>query len=685
MDGLPPVPQPQFDSHSQGGAPPAPGAVPQAPSHSAPVGRPSADPDRQSERAETSAAVSRLMKTLPRQATDYKIAIFRLRGRTGRHAEPRPCTTILISDLEEAAESGYDSDSYIQETLDEKVGSGRYLCVPQDAHGTKVKKAASWEVTVGEEDDEMRDGWGDEEDTEVFPGGVPGMQGGFPFPGAQQAPNNPYGPPNNPYGSPPPPPPGGGDTPPGMLSEVRAILDSQRSTEGGGMSSMIAMMMQQQQSQSEQQRLHEERMREERERRESERRDEERRWREEERQREERREQREQQARNERLQLLATLAPAVMPLLQKMMDKPKDEITPILLTKLVDGDKGRDHLHEIMQVMGESTRQQLLSSSEMSRQQMQQMGEMNKMSMQHVLKLAQDTMAAEREIQSSEDDDPMGKFTKVVKMIGPMLAGMQGGGGQPQQGYQSQPAQQQQPARQQVAHAPSQQERAGESLQREGKQPPPPLPDRNTNPDVTDEQWIHASLDTVRRLETGEIPAVERPTALAWCAQNLPRPMLEAIAKDDQDTIMELAGPVVFSDANLQEWLSEELHQRFLQGAIADIKKLLVHGASEQLVQQMASEQEQYHEFKAQAQGSETEEGDPSDEAESVDDAEEGPTDEDDSSGILSQDDSDHYQQAVPEGFYGSEEGDEASEVADAEPVKRSPKTPPPAADAEDS
>lgn len=549
----------------------------QQPQNQNPVGRPAADPERQAERLEQSATVSRMLKNLPKAATDPRIAVYKLKGRFGRHAEPRAVLNILMSDVEDAAENDVSPEDYIQERIESDLDPGRYLCVPQDNHGNRIKKAAQWEVSTmnGRSFDDEEEEPGNDDET-VIPGmgSIPGMD----MPG--------YGYPS-PYGQRPPPTPNiypDSDA----VDQLRDIMREQRTKEDSSSNMMMVMMQQQQ--------MNEARLREERELRERERREEERKWREDQRLAEERREERERSARNDRLQLLATIAPVFAPLLQKLMDGKEDKITPLLLTKLMESDNNRNSATEMISMMSEASKQQVLLQGEMSRQNMSQQSEANKMMMQHVLTMAQDTIKAQRSLEDSDGDDPLSKFGKVISTIAPMLQGAQSYSGAPA-GYQQQQQQQQQP---QLPQQPPAQQPQQPPAERSTIQPP--QRQQPAQADIPDEQYIYGALDTIRRLETGDIPAEKRPDALAWCAQNLPQEVQQAVLSDDEETVLARSASIVMGDANLKAWISDEddgeLHQAFLRGCLNDIKQILSGHLTEERAAEMVREQKNYQEQK---------------------------------------------------------------------------------------
>jgi len=383
-----------------------------------PVGRPSSDPDRDEARASEKATISKFIQALPKAATDQRVAVYRLKGRRGTRHDNRPIAKILLTDLEEARSSGTDPEDYILDTLSERFGDQqmRVLCVPQDSHGKRLTKLASWEMNLNlDEDDDMDEEFENEED--FMPGFDPMAQ--------QQFYQN----------MPPPAPPGNDDT---ALREAKGLLANQREAEQSHTAMMMAMMQQQSQVQQQSSNMMMQLLmtqQQDRERQAERQREEERRYNDERRKEEQHRaeeRQREEQRRSEsRLQLIATMVPAAMPMLQKIMDGKEDKIMPILLAKLMEKSDDNSSMGQMFNMLTEAQRQQVINQGEMMRQQMSQQGEMSQSMINHVLSMAMKSVEAQRQLETNKDDGPMDTFMNVIQGIAPLLQGAQGQGSGP--------------------------------------------------------------------------------------------------------------------------------------------------------------------------------------------------------------------------------------------------------------
>jgi hypothetical protein len=587
MDGLPPPPPPGFGGAAT--APPPPGYAPygaQAQPPQRPVGRPSGDPDRDEARLAEKATLAKFVSALPKTATDYRVAVYRLKGRRGNRHDARPIAKILLSDLEEAKQQGVEPEDFIAEALTQKFGDQpmRVLCVPQDSHGKRVAKLAEWEMTLNAEEDEDMD-YDDEDGDDIIYEDDPRFPPQpFAGPGGYQ-----------PFVAPPPPAPVA--TEGVVLKEAKGLMERQREAEQSHTALLVGMMQNQaQQQQQSSQMLLQILMQQQqdRERQAEERRREEQRLAEERRRDEERRaeERRAEEARrsSERMQLFATMAPAALPLLQRMMEGKEDKITPLLLTKLFDSDNNRTGMAEMVGLMAEASKQQVMMQSELAKQNMSQQTESSKLLMQHVLQMAQESVIAQRKLEEtrSEGGGPMDTFANILQTVAPLLQSMQTGPrpaspvmmppappiGMPQPQMQPLPQpvppQRPNPAPQPAAPGPV------------PTQPPRPAqPTRATHPHLSDDDWVRGSLRTVAGLHQGQIPAAQRLDALRWMTQVLPDPLLIAIQTGDEDGIMQHSAMAVMSDEQLSAWLSEEPAQQYLRGCLDDIAGLLVAPAQD--------------------------------------------------------------------------------------------------------
>ncbi|NEN87912.1 MAG: hypothetical protein F6K48_02920 [Okeania sp. SIO3H1] len=499
--------------------------------------------------------MAKFKEALPKAATDHRISVFRLKGARGTRQETRAVVKILLSELEEVASQGGDVEEHIIDVIKEKAGddSARYICVPQDSHGKRLITLATWEVAINWEDHEM------EEEFEHYVEETGAFNPAAPFGTV-----------------PPPAPPVGGED--SALREAQQFMADRRQAEREAEQSHNAMMMQMMNQQQQQQQANATMMmqmmmqqQQERDRQEQVRREEERRYAEERRREEERRadERRleEQRRAESRAQLMATLVPAAAPLFQKMMEGKEDKITPILLTKLMDNDNNRSGTADMIQLMSEASRQQVISQGEMMRQSMAQQGEMSQSMISHVLSMAQKSVEAQQQLDSSKEEGPMDTFLNVIQGVAPLLQSAQAPAAPAPQMMAAPPIQ---PVSQ---AAPPIQAQAVPAQAPQGAPPPAPAgpPTRESHPHYSDEDWVRGAVRTIKDLQQGAIQADKRPAVSEWVASVLPAPVLDSIAAGDHDAVMQQCAPAVMQDQALVQWIMEEESQEFLMMFLQDI------------------------------------------------------------------------------------------------------------------
>ncbi len=563
--GMPPPPPPGAPTNQSvpGYAPYAPGSYPPgAPTLPNPQGRPSKDPDAQERRAKDAAALGKFMEALPKEATDYRVAVYRLKGKRGMQREHRPVLRILLSELEEQTDTGGDPKDYIQNRLSERYGErpGRFICIAQNAHGKPIDKIAPFEITLNMdgEDDEM------EEDDEYED--IPVMDSPF-GPNGEQQDDVPW------WHKPPPGAPR--DPPPDVMVQATALLDRQRNSEQSNTALMLGMfqnMQQQAQQSSQMMTTMLMTMNQDRERREAEQRDRERQERE--------ARDREERSRSEnRVALFAALAPALAPVLNRVVEGRKDEVTPVLLAKLLDSDNNRQGAHELIALMSEASKQQVLMQGEMARQNMQQQAETNKSMISHVLQMAQQSVEAQRALDANREEGPMDTFANILSAVTPLLQNAQGA---PSTGTMPQPMPQAAPPQPHPRPAPpprpapvDQPAEAQARRPQEGQQP-----SRETHPHYSDADWIRASLTTIRQMHAGQIPPEQRWAAMQWMATVLPHNLLQAIASNDEQQVQVQCMEAVLSDQTITNWLLDD-GEEYLREIISDFGMLLRQEVSE--------------------------------------------------------------------------------------------------------
>ena len=502
-----------------------------------PVGRPSGDPDQQEARAERSQLKQRLRNILPASMTDGRIAVYKLEGRKGRNkASAKPVMMILFRDLEKALSDGSytDTGDYVKDQLIEKYGEkGRFLWEAQDNRGRTMPEAGETEVDLSDGADDNQE----EEPVDDDAGDDASLSDLDPQPQQffqQQA-------------VPPPPPPFDAAVHARQVQEI--VREEKRGAE-----SMVTVLMTMMQSQAQQQqlamqqamqqaetrRLEEDRRREREEAKEREERkmeiermrlDQERKEKE-----EQRREDRDRDRRKDEMQMQ-------MQFFQAIMSKP-DTTTPMLM-KMIEGKGDRDGMKEVFGLLSESSKQAMITQAEGTKHMMAAQADASKTLMGNVMSISQTMVEQMAQSQAEPTDDPMEKIGRVFKLIAPALGAMN-------QGTQHAVAP---PAIQQHQQAPQQQRR------QQPQQIPP-------------SEYIKGGLYTIMKLERGEIPIQQRFQALKWCADNLPRPMLDAIRSGVEDNVMQIGAQGM--DEVLIGWITNDAHAQFLRDCIADIQRILL-------------------------------------------------------------------------------------------------------------
>lgn len=566
MDGIPtasfPAPVPTAPTAPPGVSFVPPAAAPPVRT-AAPVGRPNSDPEVQQQREERAGTRKRLAAALPREMTEPRIVVYRLKGRSGQvKMNNRPVLTILVSDLEEATAQGAEAGDYIRSKITEKFpeSQGRFLWEAQSHTGQKMTEYGSYEINMSDDDDldDLEDD--DQEEMLMRPDGKQ------------------YGPWDAPRPSGPPP-----ADPSHHLKQMRMAVEDTYKRQESSSSTMLQMMMH----------MAETRRQEE----ESRRRDEEARRREEESRRREdenkkfemmkleierkekeaeRREAREREER--RLE-----ADRQMQFMKMMMDSSKkdDTLTPMLF-KMLDSKGDRDGTKELFGMFNEASKQSMLMQGEASKHMMAAQADASKMLISNILGISKQMVEAQLEAgQSDPDEDPMDKIGRMFKIFGPAIQAIGGGAQTQQQMVQSQ---QRLPPPPQMTQAQQPQQQRG-PFTRKGR------------PDIPDNQWIKGSLDTIMQLENGQIAAEQRLPALKWCAENLPEKMLAPIRAGDEMQVLAVGAEA--ADETFQSWLfADEKHTEFLRDCVADIQRMLVGAFTEAAARESMQKHAAYHQAK---------------------------------------------------------------------------------------
>lgn len=523
------LPMPPSPGISNYVPPPPSNFAPQAPQQqpaqrTAPVGRPNADPDVQEQRAEKHQLRQRTKAILPASMTDGKLAIFKLEGSRGKNkSSTKPAMTILFRDLETAQAAGLDTEAFVREKLIEKYGEkGRFLWEAQDNMGRKIPEAGEVEIDLGNDDQPEED----DMDDDLLP----------EAPEYRQQPQQHI---------PPPPPP---FDPAVHAATVKDVLSQEKRSSESMMSVMMTMMQQQsaqavaslqmQMQAAETRRQEEERRREREEAKERE----ERKFEIERLRLEQERRDKEEQRREDRERERSAAAQQMqMTLFTTMLNRP-DTMTPMLM-KLMDSKGDRDGMKEVFSLLGESSKQAMATQGEATKVMLSAQADASKALMGNVMTISQTMVEQMAQSQAEPTSDPMEKISRVFGLIAPALAALNGG------------------TKAAIAPAPPQQRL------------PQAQPQRSPAP-VPASEYIKGGLYTIMRLETGELPANQRFNALKWCAQNLPRPMLEAIRGGDEGQV--ITAGMSGMDERLMTWIQDEQHMTFLRGCLADIQKMLL-------------------------------------------------------------------------------------------------------------
>jgi hypothetical protein len=258
-----------------------------------------------------------------------------------------------------------------------------------------------------------------------------------------------------------------------------------------------------------------------------------------------------------------------MQLFQAMFNKP-DTMTPMLF-KMIESKGDRDGMKDVFNLMGEASRQSLVTQGEATKHMLAAQADASKALMGNVMAISQTMVEQMAQSQAEPTDDPMEKIGRVFKMIAPALSAMNTG------------TQQAVPQMQQAQVIPQQPRIA---------QQPQPIPPS---------EYIKGGLYTIMRLETGEIPVNKRFHAIKWCADNLPKQMLDAIRSGVEDNVMSIGAQGM--DEVLIGWISDDNHAQFLRECIADIQRMLLGALTQAEAKASIERHVAYQQAKAQANG----------------------------------------------------------------------------------
>ncbi len=543
------------------GAVPAPGALPQAiQSQQAqmprPPGRPAEDPQKQEERAARHANRKRIESVLPQRAKDCKILLHR---KVAGKLQPgrKPVLTVLVADLEAAQASGLETDDYLQDRLIEKFGEaavGTYECSTVDARNNVLNDIPKFELLVGDGNDPAEEG-DDKEEREPTEEELrrfeqmereEQMQAG-----ATQTPVQAQ------QGQLPPVNPLAFDEL-GRRNRDEAKAEAQNST-----ALLMQVMLQSQQAQqaaaAQQMQMFMTMM-----------------------------EKQGHQPKSNTGELIAALAPLLLPVITRMMDKSPD---PLLL-KLIEQPKSNvaeTLLQTIPSILGKVAEQQMALQHTGADQAIkmatanaavnaENQAKINGLMMGHLTDTLKSVLNQAKDMTDSKSKDEdkggglMETIGKVAAAVLPQIMGNQQPA--PQENYEQPqaalpapaPAPVPQPARVPARRAPPPVAAA--------PVPAPAQPPRAAPRDANSK--IRGLLAAVADLRSGKIPAEQRWNVVRFIMNNAPPPMLAAIKADSFEGVLEAGQDAVLAAPPLLQWLAVEPNQAFLKDMLEDTRKLMV-------------------------------------------------------------------------------------------------------------
>lgn len=521
----------------------------QLPPGSMPRGRPPADPEVAEQRAQRHQERRRVEGVMPKKALDSKILIYRTRrGRPIPGA--KPVCTVLISELESAtADGAQDPEDYLRTRLAEKIGSkdpsGVFQAVTVDRRGARITEVPPFDLSLTEDGDEEEEGEEELEEVDDGRGFDAGEPEDYDFRGQHPLP---------PPAGPPPPPTQidlaaiddvgrrnreeekhkSNESMTMMLGMFQS-MQAQAAAQAQQSQQMLLAMMQQNQSKS-------------------------------------------QESQGTTVALITALAPVIKELLTPKQDTSSRELMLPILMKIMDdkrSDPTSDFLKTIPTILGEVSKQQMALQNIAAESTVKSQASMNTLLMQQM-------MAMSKEIVNSSKPQPEEKesgMASIAKIAAAVLPSLMGGNKPPEQGFEEpqqpvaalpaptateEPQQQQPPQRRRPAKTPA--PAAVETA------PEPEAKPKKASP--TPESRIRGCLQTIRKLESGEIPAAKRWEALKWVMERAPAPVMAAIRAQSTDLVMQECASAVLPDQQLLTWVSDSAHIDFLTSALDDVRLL---------------------------------------------------------------------------------------------------------------
>jgi flagellar biosynthesis regulator FlbT len=527
---------------------------PQMPQGMLPRGRPPADPEVAEAKAQRHQERRRVEAVMPKKALDSKVLIYRMRrGRIVPGA--KPVLSVLVSELEEATRDGQqEPEDYLCQRLGEKLNNkdqtGSFQCVTVDRRGGRISDVPPFEISLVDEgedldEDDNDDGQGDE----GADGFDPGEPEDYDYRGHHPVPP--------PLG--PPPSPTHIDL--AAIDDVaRRNREEEKNKSSESMTLMLGMFqaMQAQQAQSAQQttQMLMAFMQQS--------------------------QQKSSESSGTMVALITALAPVIAPLLQP---KPQDTSTrdlmlPILM-KLMEKEKqsnpAEDWMKTLPAMMQEVTRQQMALQGLGAESVVKMQSRMSEAMMTQALSIVKDQG---KKPEPEEKESTFGSIAKMAAAVLPSLMGGQQPQAEPGFAEQQVPAL---PAPAVIQPTPEPEQAPAPRPPRTAKKPTPeaaeeqPKPTPRQRPPQTEESKIRGCMQTIRKLENGEIPAIKRWDALTWVRDRAPKRVLEAIVSGSTERVMQECASAVLPDQELLTWISDSEHIEFLTDALGDVK-LLVSG-----------------------------------------------------------------------------------------------------------
>ena len=572
-DPLAPVPGPptlpRMDDLQQ--PPPDLPPLPGAPAPPRAQGRPPADPGARAASDRRYAALLEMESILPAKAKDARFAVFRARANDTK-AATRPAMRILTTTWRDM---GLDDPGALASYLQEKLGPGRYLIEPQDAHNQRLTKLPAW---IQATDEESEGGVMVEEEDEP---GMPTLRRGWAHRPSEDE----------------------GEDPEDLTPQERSTnamdflttsvrLQNEQTKENAmqAQSMLQSMLVLNQQAEDRRREAEAERRKEEADarRREDERREERRREerlaeehrREEDRKRdEERREerkldiQRQIEASNKRLELVMGAVSALVPVIAKVLDRKEDPMqsailafltkdktadpTQIMLLKhILDKSQSGDHLTTMVQSMGEMSK---MSSSMMAEQMKSMFLTMNQFQQEAMKKVMAMALA-----NPHIDEEEKSTFQQVMEAISgasSLITGLTGGQQappQPQPLPMPQPQQMLQPLPVPLP-APQQEQ-------------PPPLPMGIAG--------VGACLMTIQQKQYPDQATYQK--VVEMLIDNMPDDLRQAVVDGDEAKIVEQCVPVFQQEPELKAWVMQPDMFDWIRSFLSDLVPMLQSSEQEQ-------------------------------------------------------------------------------------------------------